>query len=134
MTDKISENEDFIVRQKSRQYAAAPAVDALKVSGTTGQANFSQAPAVNGITMLPITGMVQKLIAGTDSSSVAHSITLAGVAVGDKVVSAMNVTAAPAVDVTADFESTISVAGHISQTSVNLSTATAILVTVLRLS
>ena len=42
--ERISEGEDFVVEQKSRDYTSPTAVDALRISGTDGVARFNVAP------------------------------------------------------------------------------------------
>lgn len=71
------------------------------------------------------------LVAQVTGHNGAGAVTVAGAVVGDKVLSVVDMTAAPAANVSADFESTISVAGQIQQTSTDLHLSTALIVTVI---
>ena len=95
--------------------------------GVTGVATFTATPH------LPAATLKTASIAGADASGGTVSTTLAGAVIGQKVVSVIALTGSAAgTDVSADFEATISVTGHIQQTSTNLSvTAPHILVQVL---
>ena len=63
------------------------------------------------------TGAAPLLGVATALSSAVGAVTLTGTLVGDTVTLVLDMNVAPFVDVTANFESTISVAGQIQQTS-----------------
>jgi hypothetical protein len=111
------------------------AVELLKVSATDGTVQWSSKhDFAGGLTkagapVLAGNPLLIKLAAGHNG---AFSVVLAGVKVGDKVASVMDLTAAPAVDQSAHFETTITVAGHIQQLNTDLSASTALQVTVVK--
>lgn len=70
------------------------------------------------------------LVGGVDASGGPQQITTAGTAVGDKVLMALDLTAAPAVDQSAHFQATVTVAGKVVQNNTDLHTSTAILLIV----
>ncbi len=63
------------------------------------------------------TGAAPLLVVATASASTTAAITTAGTLAGDTVSLVLDMNAAPFVDVTADFESTVSVSGQIQQTA-----------------
>ena len=82
----------------------------------TGASTFT------GAVHLPAATLKTASIAGADASGGTVSTVLAGAVIGDKVRSVIALTGSAAgTDVSADFESTITVTGHIQQTGVNLS-------------
>lgn len=114
------------------------AVELLKVGDglngiVAGAVAFKTPVDVSGALLtrngLPVLAGNPFLIVFVTGHNGAGSVTVAGAVKGDKVVSVIDLTAAPAVNVTADFESTITVAGHIQQTSTNLSASTALMIT-----
>jgi hypothetical protein len=118
----VSQGESFVVAYLDRTFGKGPAVDVLRVNGDLakgplGQIQFNAAPAINGVTDLVTTGYMLKTATGL---SAAGPVTLAGTKVGDKVMAAMELTGTLGLDVTADFESTITVAGQIQQTAGNI--------------
>ena len=76
---------------------------------------------------------IPEIISGTDASGVPQSIVLSSsnVTVGDIVVSVVNLDTTPPTDLSASFESTISVGGQIQQTSTDLSALTNIQVVII---
>lgn len=120
--ETVSEGETWAVRYLNRSYLGGPPVDVIRVNGDTakgplGQVQLASAPAVGGVTGLTITGFVHKTATGL---SAAGPVTFTGVKVGDKVISATELTGTVGLDVTADFESKISVNAQIQQTSGNI--------------
>lgn len=107
MKDRISEGEGFEVEQVSRR-TGAKVISAFKIDGKTGAVTTNKKPVLAG----------NPFVAGvTLGSNGAASIVLANAAVGDKVVMLVDLT--DATDGSGSFEATISVAGHIAQTSVS---------------
>ncbi len=92
-------------------------------------ADFAGGLTKAGAPVLAGNPMLQALAAGHNG---AFSVVLAGAKVGDKVASVIDLTAAPAVDQTAHFEATITVAGHIQQLNTDLSLSTALLVSIVK--
>lgn len=122
MVDTVSEGESFVVKYLNRGYGKGPATDVLRVNGDSargalGAIMMATAPIVNGVTQLVTTGFMQKSATGL---SAAGSVTLAGTKKGDIVVSATELTGTIGLDVTANFESSISVSGAIQQISGNI--------------
>lgn len=99
------EGEDFVVEQVSRT-TSATRVTALKVDGATG------VTSIGGLTVATAAQFLPAVVTGL---AAAGSIVLAGADVGDKVVMVTNLTT-PA-NASTLFETTITVAGHIQQTS-----------------
>jgi hypothetical protein len=118
------------------------AVELLKVSdgrdgNVAGTATWSNAHNFTaGLTKAgaPVLAGSPFLVAQVTGLASAGSIVLAGAKVGDKVLSVIDQTAAPSVLENANFESTISVAGHIQQLSGagDIHLKTAIMVTLVK--
>jgi hypothetical protein len=83
-----------------------------------GQINTNSSLILDGVVVGSTrTGAAPFLAVATALNSVTGAVTLAGTLVGDNVSFVLDMNAAPFVDVTANFENTISVAGQIQQTS-----------------
>lgn len=52
-TQRVNEGEDFIVEFKSREFDSDPAVNVLKVSGTTGAVEVKGTLSIDGVTISP---------------------------------------------------------------------------------
>jgi hypothetical protein len=110
----VSNGEDFAVHYLDRSFGKGPSVEILKVSGTPTTPGFV---TVRG-------HLVPTLHMFALGNNGAGSLAVAGLKVGDKVVQVVEAST-PFADITSSFESTISVAGHIRQTSAsNLSAVT----------
>ncbi len=83
-----------------------------------GQSTTNSAAVLDGVVVGSVrTGAAPLLGVATALSSTTGAVTLTGTQVGDTVTLVLDMNAAPFVDVTANFEATISVAGQIQQTS-----------------
>ena len=133
-TELVSFGEDFVVKYLNRTFGGGPATDVLRISGnpaTPGQVQLASAPSIGGVTGLTITGITHGIIAGANASVTPVSTTLAGTKVGDKVVGVIGLVGTAAfTDLSADFEKTVSTAGKVLQTLVDLSATTSIMVTI----
>lgn len=83
---------------------------------TSGQPINNASLVLDGVTIGSTrTGAAPLMVVASGTASVG-AVTTAGTLVGDNVLLVLDMNAAPFVDVTADFESTISVAGQTQQT------------------
>ena len=111
--ETVSNGEDFVVKYLDRTFGKGPAVDVLRISGSP---KTPGAMTLGGQPVQAFTKLLQGYAVGLAS---AGSMVLAGTKVGDKVVQVLETTT-PFSDVTADFEKTVSVAGHVAQTTADL--------------
>lgn len=110
MKEIVSKGEDFEVEQVDRGFGSARK-SALKVDGSTGDVTMGGKLAVAG---KPVLGGDPNLWAVINGRVGAGTVVLAGAKVGDKVSLTFNT---GSLAIASAFESTITVAGHIQQTS-----------------
>ena len=98
------------------------------LTGTLIVSGATTLPAATTIgTKTPMTGsLYSAIIAGANASGGTVSTTLAGAVITDKVVAVIDLN--NNADVQADFETAVTVTGHIQQTAANLAAVTTILV------
>ncbi len=98
----------------------------LAVTGAIAGATFS----TSGLAKLNTGSFKVAVVAGADASVTPVQTTLTGAAIGDKVLTVIDLT--NGADVTADFEATITVTNKIVQATTDLSGATSVMVWILK--
>jgi hypothetical protein len=107
-----TKGDDLLVQYLDRSYGKGP-VSAFKVSGDDGSVTLPNGSVISPTTSAVMTGSMYSVVQA--GKSAAGSLTLTGTLVGDKVIAVANLTA-PA-DLQAGFETVITVAGKIQQSS-----------------